>query len=834
MGLGGFMRRWRRLVWLSVVVVGLHGQSAPLLADFRWSADGTTELSGECGSSSGDIGRHIEACDKALLLEARPLRRAQLLTWRGWQKRRHGDRHGGLRDFEAALKMAPAGYAALRGRAVLLSDLGRYDEAERAFTALLSEEETRALLYVDRGLVRRRAGRRDEALADFSAALQLDPEYGDALVQRGRLALEREDHGAALADLGAATRIDPKDPAALYWYAQALSAKGEQKEALLSFNRLVAMEPQDPVNWRERGRVQERRGDNAAALRSYDRGLKLAPRDDGLLFRRAYVLSVLGRADEAIKAYDVLLAAHPRHAPGRGNRAWHLVQKGEHKAAMGDAERAIALEPRRGQPHYVRGLVLFARKDYGAARRAFDRAVALGQTNTTDLYNTRGRAALRLRRYGEAAADFDMVIKRAPGAIFGYFNRGLADKHRGRWQDALGHFGKVLEIEPDDADAVRERNEMLVKLGREREIWGIRLAEAAKAIKRAVQSAQAPARASPTSRERLGTLDERLELDPYDDASRLQRARLLAATVEGRARASADVEHLLLSDSGNADARLLQARIHYDEKRFTQSLVDAEQVLAQAPKHPDAFFWRARARAALSQDEDAVADYTVAIALAPKFEVARFNRGLLHRKAGRFAEAEADFGAAIQLSPTEYDSWRYRGLVRLQQKRFAEAKADLAEALRLKPDHVGVTIDLGNALYRSGDHDGAAAHLGRAIERGVTSAVIWSNRCYFNVLRREFAEARSDCAEALRLEPQRAAAFHSLGAMKMHEGDVDAALAFFDRAIAGDPKSAFARFGRAIALLRKGELQLAQDAFEQARALERDIDERYREVGLSF
>lgn len=829
------MRRWRRLLRTAAVIAGLHGLSTSAFADFRASVDGPAEWSGECGSDSGEIGKRIEACNQALIVETRPLRRAQLLAWRGWQKRRGGDRNGGLRDFEAALKIAPGSYAALRGRAVLLSDLGRYDEAEQVLTALLSDQETRTTLYFDRGLVRRRAGRRDQALADFTAALELDPRRVDALIQRGRLALDRQDHAAALADLEAATRIDPNDTSALYWYAQALSAKGEQRTALLAFNRLVAIEPQDAINWLKRGRVQEKRNDHDGALRSYDRGLKQAPRDQDLLFRRAFALSMLGRHDEAIKAYDALLTAHPRDQLGYGNRAWHLVQKRDHAAAMRDADRAIALDPRNGQPHYVRGLVFFEREDYRKARLALDRALALGQTGT-EVINTRGRTALALKRYDEAAADFDAVIKRAPNALFGHFNRGLADKHRGRWAEALGHFSKGLELAPSDKDAKRERDEMLVKLGRERESWRIWLVESTAAVRQAalsVRSAAAP-KTGPTSQERLARLDEKLELDPYDDAARLERAGLLAEAAESRARALADVEHLLRNDPRNADARIERARIHYDEKRHEQAIADAEFVQAQNPKDSDAFFWRARARAALSQDAEAVVDYTTAISLAPRSKAARFNRGLLHRKAGRLAEAEADFSAAIQLRPKVYDSWRYRGLVRLQQKRFAEAKVDLEEALRLEPDHVGTVIDLGNALYRSGDHDAATAHLTAAIERGVTSVVIWNNRCYFRVLRREFDLARSDCAEALKLEPRRASTFHSLGVMKMHEGDLDGAIAFFDDSIESDPKNAFAHFGRAIALLRKGEAELAQDAFVKARTLDHEIDGRYRETGLEF
>lgn len=156
----------------------------------------------------------------------------------------------------------------------------------------------------------------------------------------------------------------------------------------------------------------------------------------------------------------------------------------------------------------------------------------------------------------------------------------------------------------------------------------------------------------------------------------------------------------------------------------------------------------------------------------------------------------------------------------------------MEQALRLAPDNHAVIIDIGNTLYESGDYRAAVAYVSAAMERGITSALIWSNRCYYRVLLKEFEAARADCAEALRLEPGRPTTYHSLGVMKMHEGDLDAALAFFELSIRGNARGAFSHFGRAIALKRRGEAERAAEAFATARELDADIDARYREVGF--
>ena len=122
------------ILGLSALTVPAFGKRHSDLAETQ------VELTERCASTARDA---IEACTLAITGEARARRRADLLSIRGWHESTAGNHHAALGDFDASLKLEPGGHGAARGRAVTLSELGRYDEAVAAIDR--SEEHTSEL-----------------------------------------------------------------------------------------------------------------------------------------------------------------------------------------------------------------------------------------------------------------------------------------------------------------------------------------------------------------------------------------------------------------------------------------------------------------------------------------------------------------------------------------------------------------------------------------------------------------------------------------------------------------------------------------------------------------
>ena len=83
---------------------------------------------------------------------------------------------------------------------------------------------------------------------------------------------------------------------------------------------------------------------------------------------------------------------------------------------------------------------------------------------------------------------------------------------------------------------------------------------------------------------------------------------------------------------------------------------------------------------------------------------------------------------------------------------------------------------------------------------------MWNERCWTRAIIGELQAALADCNEAIRLEPNVAAAFDSRGLTYLKLGQWELAIADFNSALRLDPKLASSLYGRGFAKLKKGDL----------------------------
>lgn len=96
-----------------------------------------------------------------------------------------------LADFDKALKEAPRHRGAMMGRALVFTQMGRHEDAEAEYTAVIRHlEETLApddrtgrgalyAAYANRGIIKDRQNRFREALADYIEAIKIDQELAE-------------------------------------------------------------------------------------------------------------------------------------------------------------------------------------------------------------------------------------------------------------------------------------------------------------------------------------------------------------------------------------------------------------------------------------------------------------------------------------------------------------------------------------------------------------------------------------------------------------------------------------------------------------------------------
>ena len=114
-------------------------------------------------------------------------------------------------------------------------------------------------------------------------------------------------------------------------------------------------------------------------------------------------------------------------------------------------EYTLSLDPERPDLHYDLAYSLARRGRLDEAARHYREAIRLGEDSRARV--NLGNVLLALRRPGEAALEFEEVLRSHPRNIPSRYDLGLALLSQGKISDALAQYRELLKIEPGDIRA---------------------------------------------------------------------------------------------------------------------------------------------------------------------------------------------------------------------------------------------------------------------------------------------------------------------------------------------------------------------------------------------
>ena len=230
---------------------------------------------------------------------------------------RSGDLRGAERECRAILKKDARFYRAHHLLAILAFRQGDLGKAVTLLDRCLLYRPDYPEALNDRGVVLSSLGRREEALASYDKALALRPDHLEALNNRGSVLnlLGRDDEALASLDRAVAFRPDYVD--ALNNRGLTLHKLGRYEDALASYERALAIHRDSFQALLSRGHALAALDRPELALASYDRALVVLPGEPDALLHRGFALMQLNRPDDASDCFEQLLAVNPDHAEAR-------------------------------------------------------------------------------------------------------------------------------------------------------------------------------------------------------------------------------------------------------------------------------------------------------------------------------------------------------------------------------------------------------------------------------------------------------------------------------------------------------------------------------------
>jgi tetratricopeptide (TPR) repeat protein len=336
----------------------------------------------------------------------------------------------------------------------------------------------------------------------------------------------------------------------------------------------------------------------------------------------AFTSHQAGRLAEAEGLYRKILAAQPDHSDSLHLLSVISLQRGDYAGALDQIDRALDINPGNGLIWNQRGLALHRLKRFAEALASYDRAVALWPDHAEALCN-RGATLYELKRFDAALASYDRAVAVRPHYAEAFCYRGAALLQLKRLEEALASYDSALAIQPAYTDALSNRGDVLVELKR--------------------------------FDEALASYDHAFAIAP-DDAARLCNRGVALYQLKRAEEAVASYDRALALGLDSAELHYNRGNALLVLKQFDEALASFERTIVRWPDYAWAHCNRGVALHALARFEDALAAHERAVALAPDSAIAHSNYGLALHHMKRFEEAAASYARALALEPDLADA----------------------------------------------------------------------------------------------------------------------------------------------------------------------------------
>jgi tetratricopeptide (TPR) repeat protein len=388
-----------------------------------------------------------------------------------------------------AAPVSPAARAAFqRGEKAL--EAGQLDEAAIAYQEALKTAPNFAEALNGLGSVLFRQGKRAEAVTKFQAAIAADPGMKLAYFNLGYAARKNGDFAIAAQAYETYVKLDPTDADGHFGLAESYRSQGKVEPAVRAYETYVSLETRpSEQRWVEKakeyiaqlkaqsaapsaspapgltgsatggtaadhileGDKALRGGNAAAAAQAYQSALLLDPTSVEALFKQGNALAKTGDYRSAIEKWERVVQLSLDPAVRRS--AQENADKARLRLTQATAPTPAAGTPQaRAREGYERGVKLVLSRDYAPAVQALTEALAADPTLAV-AYTARGSANVGLRRFYEAAADYQDALRLDPTRASPLY--GLAEAYRalGRASDARIYYDRYAVSTAVDARA---------------------------------------------------------------------------------------------------------------------------------------------------------------------------------------------------------------------------------------------------------------------------------------------------------------------------------------------------------------------------------------------
>ena len=428
----------------------------------------------------------------------------------------------------------------------------------------------------------------------------------------------------------------------------------------------------------ELGKLDEAQSELETIL---DRGARRKALGQAYL-RVAGTLSQLSRGANATTVMERLTALHPQNPDAQLALAHLAVRSGELSVASAAIDRALLLRPNWEDAAILKGRLLVRQSD-NANTDKFFRNFLRHNPHAWRVRMNYARHLVDSRDWEGARKQFELVLQDRKGDGNVMFALGLLSLQTERLQDARRYLKQVVEMDPDNDQAL------------------LYLGEVDEKLKDYPQALQWYGQVSSGS---------------YAFEASVRYA--LVTAKQGRLEEALGLIHGIIPDTNDqrAELALAEENMLRDAKRYGDALTVLNAALKRLPEQKDLLY----ARAIVAEKMDNLRlhehDLRLLLKLDPNDANAMNALGYtLADRTNRQKEAYALIKRALELRPNDPFILDSMGWVHYRMGNLTDALKYLREAIKLRPD-AEISAHLGEVLWVSGKHAAARRVWDRALK----------------------------------------------------------------------------------------------------------------------
>jgi tetratricopeptide (TPR) repeat protein len=284
-----------------------------------------------------------------------------------------------------------------------------------------------AKFYFKKGTDEQTAKRWLVASKQFDKAIQFDAKYTEAYIENGKVNLQMRRVSAAQTNFEKAYELQPENQIAISELATLyINNKQYQKAAELA------------------------------------QKCKNCPDVERIIAMSNYKMEDYSKA---ISGLEKVLAKNPNDAEATYTLGRSYLEIEDFKNAIKQYQKALVIDPTKNVWMYELALQLYNSRDYPNAKKYFTMAADAGYPKSNDFYENMGFACLNIGDVENGIKNLNIVLVRKPN------NRELLNDiaqalyYNKRYEDALGYYQKLLELNAKDASALYMAGVTFQKMG---------------------------------------------------------------------------------------------------------------------------------------------------------------------------------------------------------------------------------------------------------------------------------------------------------------------------------------------------------------------------------